>query len=174
MFRIQACAFYLFYFLFHCIHLATFQVPLIKMTGVFSPDLFQLLIWDLPLQVDERRAPLRTWENACGPTGRKQPAEVDEYRTVPIKVDPECRWVRIVSRSLLLHLTSAFLLTYSAYFILLKNEVWFACSSLQERRLSTQTSESIIMGFHEDSGMCPADIIVSKLFKYPSTPHNFY
>ncbi|XP_039647719.1 cyclin N-terminal domain-containing protein 2 isoform X3 [Perca fluviatilis] len=64
------------------------------------------------LKADERRAPLRTWSNACGPIDRWQPVEVEESRMAPVKMEPEHRW---------------------------------------ERRLSAQTSEGIIMGFHEDS-----------------------
>ncbi|XP_035536252.1 cyclin N-terminal domain-containing protein 2 isoform X2 [Morone saxatilis] len=73
---------------------------------------------DLHKKADERRAPLRTWANACGPIDRWQPVEVDESRMAPVKMETECRW---------------------------------------ERRLSTQTSEDIIMGFHEDSRTCSAD-----------------
>lgn len=46
------------------------------------------------LQADERRAPLRTWANACGPIDRWQPVEVDESRMAPVKMETECRWVR--------------------------------------------------------------------------------
>ncbi|XP_051255126.1 cyclin N-terminal domain-containing protein 2 isoform X3 [Dicentrarchus labrax] len=73
---------------------------------------------DLHKKADERRAPLRTWANACGPIDRWQPVEVEESRMAPVKMETECRW---------------------------------------ERRLSTQTSEDIIMGFHEDSRTCSAD-----------------
>ncbi|XP_051255125.1 cyclin N-terminal domain-containing protein 2 isoform X2 [Dicentrarchus labrax] len=72
---------------------------------------------DLHKKADERRAPLRTWANACGPIDRWQPVEVEESRMAPVKMETECRW---------------------------------------ERRLSTQTSEDIIMGFHEDSRTCSA------------------
>ncbi|XP_026232597.1 cyclin N-terminal domain-containing protein 2 isoform X1 [Anabas testudineus] len=72
---------------------------------------------DLHKKVDERRAPLRMWANACGPLDRWQPVEVDESRVAPVKKEPERRW---------------------------------------ERRLSIQTSEGIIMGFHEDSQTCLA------------------
>uniref|UniRef100_A0A8C4GKW8 Cyclin P n=1 Tax=Dicentrarchus labrax TaxID=13489 RepID=A0A8C4GKW8_DICLA len=47
----------------------------------------------LPLQADERRAPLRTWANACGPIDRWQPVEVEESRMAPVKMETECRWV---------------------------------------------------------------------------------
>ncbi|XP_031717033.1 cyclin-P isoform X1 [Anarrhichthys ocellatus] len=67
---------------------------------------------DLHKKADERRAPLRTWSNACGPIDRWQPVEVDESRMAPVKMELEHRW---------------------------------------ERRLSAQTSEGILMGFHEDS-----------------------
>ena len=37
-------------------------------------------------------------------------------------------------------------------------------SALQERRLSTQTNEDIIMGFHEDSRTCSdGSVIIMKL-----------
>uniref|UniRef100_A0A665V1N9 Cyclin N-terminal domain containing 2 n=1 Tax=Echeneis naucrates TaxID=173247 RepID=A0A665V1N9_ECHNA len=42
---------------------------------------------------DERRAPLRTWANACGPIDRWQPVEVDEPRMAPVKMEPERKWV---------------------------------------------------------------------------------
>ncbi|XP_073345973.1 cyclin-P isoform X1 [Pagrus major] len=71
---------------------------------------------DLHKKADERRAPLRTWANACVPIDRWQPVEVDESRMASVKMETECRW---------------------------------------ERRLS-QTSEDIIMGFHEDSQTCSA------------------
>ncbi|XP_063762471.1 cyclin N-terminal domain-containing protein 2 isoform X1 [Eleginops maclovinus] len=61
-------------------------------------------------QADERRAPLRTWSNACRTIDRWQPVEVEE--SSPVKMEPVRRW---------------------------------------ERRLSAQTSESIIMGFNDDS-----------------------
>ncbi|CAG6006395.1 unnamed protein product [Menidia menidia] len=85
---------------------------------------------DLHKKVDERRAPLRTWANACGPIDRRQPAEVEEPKTVPARVEPERRW---------------------------------------ERRLSTQTSESIIMGFHEDSQTCSAadECVENAVLLYP-------
>ncbi|XP_020500267.1 cyclin N-terminal domain-containing protein 2 isoform X1 [Labrus bergylta] len=67
---------------------------------------------DLHKKADERRAPLRTWANACGPIDRWQPVEVEESRMAPVKMETEHRW---------------------------------------ERRLSTQTSEGILLGFHEDS-----------------------
>ncbi|KAE8295534.1 Cyclin N-terminal domain-containing protein 2 [Larimichthys crocea] len=67
---------------------------------------------DLHKKADERRAPLRTWANACMPIDRWQPVEVDESRMAPVKMETEHRW---------------------------------------ERRLSKQTNEDIIMGFHEDS-----------------------
>ncbi|KAM9358635.1 cyclin-P [Symphorus nematophorus] len=67
---------------------------------------------DLHKKADERRAPLRTWANACGPIDCWQPVEVDESRMAPVKMETERRW---------------------------------------ERRLSAQTSEDIIMGFHEDN-----------------------
>ncbi|KAL7399756.1 hypothetical protein ABVT39_001176 [Epinephelus coioides] len=82
---------------------------------------------DLHKRVDERRAPLRTWSNACGLIDRWQPVEVDESRMAPVKMEPERRW---------------------------------------ERRLSTQTSEGIIMGFHEDT--CSADGCVEEpVLLYP-------
>ncbi|XP_042343015.1 cyclin N-terminal domain-containing protein 2 isoform X2 [Plectropomus leopardus] len=73
---------------------------------------------DLHKKADERRAPLRTRLNACGPIDCWRPAEVDESRMAPVKMEPERRW---------------------------------------ERRLSTQTSEGILMGFHEDSQTRSAD-----------------
>ncbi|XP_044057184.1 cyclin N-terminal domain-containing protein 2 isoform X2 [Siniperca chuatsi] len=73
---------------------------------------------DLHKKADERRAPLRTWANACGPIDRWQPVGTDESRMAPVKMEPERRW---------------------------------------ERRLSMQTSEGIIMGFHEDSRTRSAD-----------------
>ncbi|KAM4590457.1 cyclin-P [Fundulus diaphanus] len=72
---------------------------------------------DLHKKADERRAPLRSWTNACGSVDRCQPVEVEESRTAPVRMEPERRW---------------------------------------ERRLSTQTAEGIIMGFHEDSRTCKA------------------
>ncbi|KAM4566647.1 cyclin-P [Odontesthes bonariensis] len=77
---------------------------------------------DLHKKADERRVPLRTWSNTCGPVERRQPAEVEESRIAAVKIEPERRW---------------------------------------ERRLSTQTSESIIMGFHEDSRRCSAGSVVA-------------
>ncbi|XP_043974878.1 cyclin N-terminal domain-containing protein 2 isoform X2 [Gambusia affinis] len=44
---------------------------------------------DLHKKADERRAPLRTWANACGPIDRCQPVEVEES-----KMEPERRWER--------------------------------------------------------------------------------
>ncbi|KAM7413488.1 hypothetical protein PAMA_020736 [Pampus argenteus] len=76
---------------------------------------------DLHKKADERRAPLRTWANACGPKDRWQPVEVDESRMAPVKMEPERRW----------------------------------------DRLSAQTSEGIIMGFHEDSRTCSAGSVIS-------------
>ncbi|XP_023207643.1 cyclin N-terminal domain-containing protein 2 isoform X2 [Xiphophorus maculatus] len=49
---------------------------------------------DLHKKADERRAPLRTWTNACGPIDRFQPVEVEESRTAPDKMEPESRWER--------------------------------------------------------------------------------
>nr|XP_046246375.1 cyclin N-terminal domain-containing protein 2 isoform X3 [Scatophagus argus] len=72
---------------------------------------------DLHKKADERRAPLRTWANACGPIDRWQPVESDDSRMAPVKMETESRW---------------------------------------ERRLLTQTSEDIIMGFNEDSQTHPA------------------
>ncbi|KAM3615630.1 uncharacterized protein V6R79_005327 [Siganus canaliculatus] len=72
---------------------------------------------DLHKKADERRAPLRTWANACGPIDLWQPVQVDELRMGPIEMETESRW---------------------------------------ERRLSTQTSEDILMGFHEERQMHPA------------------
>ncbi|KAL6116417.1 ccnp [Pungitius sinensis] len=67
---------------------------------------------DFHKKADERRAPLRTWSNACGPVDRCQPeAEVVESKMAPVKMEPERRW---------------------------------------ERRLSAQTSDGILMGFHDD------------------------
>lgn len=48
----------------------------------------------LSLQADERRAPLRTRANACGPLARWQPVGVDESRVAPVKMETERRWVR--------------------------------------------------------------------------------
>ncbi|XP_059186497.1 cyclin N-terminal domain-containing protein 2 isoform X2 [Centropristis striata] len=47
---------------------------------------------DLHKKADERRAPLRTWSNACGPIDRWQPVEVDESRMAPVKMEPVRRW----------------------------------------------------------------------------------
>ncbi|KAF0030778.1 hypothetical protein F2P81_017509 [Scophthalmus maximus] len=80
---------------------------------------------DLHKKADDRRAPLRTWANACGPIDRWQPVEVDEPKMAPVKMEPEPperRW---------------------------------------ERRLSAQTSDGIIMGFHED-GQTHSDDVVDK------------
>ncbi|XP_071351799.1 cyclin-P isoform X1 [Trachinotus anak] len=52
---------------------------------------------DLHKKADERRAPLRTWANTCGPIDRWQPAEVDESRMAPVKMEPERRWERRLS-----------------------------------------------------------------------------
>ncbi|XP_058490353.1 cyclin N-terminal domain-containing protein 2 [Solea solea] len=52
---------------------------------------------DLHKKADERRAPLRTWANACGPIDRWQPAEVEESRMAPVKMEPERRWERSIS-----------------------------------------------------------------------------
>ncbi|XP_008306746.1 cyclin-P isoform X2 [Cynoglossus semilaevis] len=49
---------------------------------------------DLHKKADERRAPLRTWANACGPVDRWQPAEAEESRMVPVRMEPDCRWDR--------------------------------------------------------------------------------
>ncbi|XP_068440326.1 cyclin-P [Clinocottus analis] len=83
---------------------------------------------DLHKKADERRAPLRTWSNACGPIDRWQPVEVEESRMSPVKMEPEHRW---------------------------------------ERRLSAQTSEGIILGFHEDSLTGSADGCVEPVLLYP-------
>uniref|UniRef100_A0A673BN41 Cyclin N-terminal domain containing 2 n=1 Tax=Sphaeramia orbicularis TaxID=375764 RepID=A0A673BN41_9TELE len=48
------------------------------------------------LQVDERRAPLKSWANACGPKECWQ-SVVDESRMALIKMEPERRWVCIWS-----------------------------------------------------------------------------
>lgn len=47
----------------------------------------------LPLQVDERRAPLRTWANASGPVDHWQSMEVDEPRMAPVRMELGGRWV---------------------------------------------------------------------------------
>lgn len=73
---------------------------------------------DFHKKADERRAPLRTWSNACGPVDRCQPVEVEESKAAPVKMEPERRW---------------------------------------ERRLSAQTSDGILMGFHDDSLTQSAD-----------------
>ncbi|XP_049928497.1 cyclin N-terminal domain-containing protein 2 isoform X1 [Epinephelus moara] len=83
---------------------------------------------DLHKKADERRAPLRTWSNACGPIDRWQPVEVDESRMAPVKMEPERRW---------------------------------------ERRLSTQTSEGIIMGFHEDTCSAADGCVEEPVLLYP-------
>ncbi|XP_070685905.1 cyclin-P isoform X2 [Pempheris klunzingeri] len=87
---------------------------------------------DLHKKADERRAPLRTWANACGPIDRWQPVEADESRMAPVKMEPERRW---------------------------------------ERRLSTQTSEGIIMGFHEDSRTCSAACVADGCVEEPVLLH---
>uniref|UniRef100_A0A3P8UA80 Cyclin P n=1 Tax=Amphiprion percula TaxID=161767 RepID=A0A3P8UA80_AMPPE len=51
----------------------------------------------LSLQADERRAPLRAWANACGPVDRWQAVEVEEPRMDQVKMEPECRWVWLLS-----------------------------------------------------------------------------
>lgn len=73
---------------------------------------------DLHKKADERRAPLRTWANACGPKDRWQPIEVEES----VKKETERRW---------------------------------------DRMLSAQTTNDIILGFHEDSQTCSADSVIS-------------
>ncbi|TKS81316.1 G2/mitotic-specific cyclin-B [Collichthys lucidus] len=47
---------------------------------------------DLHKKADERRAPLRTWANTCGPIDRWQPVEVEESRMAPVKMETEHRW----------------------------------------------------------------------------------
>ncbi|XP_075998747.1 cyclin-P [Genypterus blacodes] len=70
-------------------------------------------VLDFHKKAEEKRAPLRTWANACGPKDRWQPpVEAEETRMAPVKMEPESRW---------------------------------------DRRLSMPTTESILMGFHEDS-----------------------
>ncbi|MEQ2179256.1 hypothetical protein GOODEAATRI_022795 [Goodea atripinnis] len=52
---------------------------------------------DLHKKADEKRAPLRTWANACGSIDRCQPVEVEESRAAPVKMEPERRWVGLLS-----------------------------------------------------------------------------
>lgn len=48
-------------------------------------------------------------------------------------------------------------------------------SSLQERRLSTQTNEDIIMGFHEDSRTCSVgSVIIMKLVFFKGALFSFF
>ncbi|RVE64534.1 hypothetical protein OJAV_G00127000 [Oryzias javanicus] len=79
---------------------------------------------DLHKKADDRRVPLRARANACGPVDRRQPAETDESRMAPAKMETE--------------------------------------SSRWERRLSAQTSESIILGFHVDSKASSAETVADK------------
>uniref|UniRef100_UPI0037E8A454 cyclin-P n=1 Tax=Semicossyphus pulcher TaxID=241346 RepID=UPI0037E8A454 len=79
---------------------------------------------DLHKKADERRAPLRTWANACGPIDRWQPVEVQEPRMAPVKMETEHRW---------------------------------------ERRLSTQTNEGILLGFHKDSRRCSSGKVIEDI-----------
>ncbi|KAI3354465.1 hypothetical protein L3Q82_018985 [Scortum barcoo] len=44
---------------------------------------------DLHKKADERRAPLRTWANACGPIDHWQPVKVDESRMALVKIETE-------------------------------------------------------------------------------------
>ncbi|XP_061576205.1 cyclin N-terminal domain-containing protein 2 [Cololabis saira] len=95
---------------------------------------------DLHKKADEKRAPLRTRANASGAAERRPPAEAEESRTAPVKIEPERRW---------------------------------------ERRLSAQTSEGIIMGFHEESRICPAqsaaaDECVEHMLLYPCGLQSFH
>uniref|UniRef100_A0A8C9RWS2 Cyclin P n=1 Tax=Scleropages formosus TaxID=113540 RepID=A0A8C9RWS2_SCLFO len=46
------------------------------------------------LHKKEKRAPLRTWANACIPKERRPPADSDETRGGHCKAEPERRWVR--------------------------------------------------------------------------------
>uniref|UniRef100_A0A3P9I680 Cyclin N-terminal domain containing 2 n=1 Tax=Oryzias latipes TaxID=8090 RepID=A0A3P9I680_ORYLA len=52
---------------------------------------------DLHKKADERRVPLRARANACAPTDRRQPAETDESRMAPVKMETESRWERRLS-----------------------------------------------------------------------------
>ncbi|XP_047449887.1 cyclin N-terminal domain-containing protein 2 [Mugil cephalus] len=84
---------------------------------------------DLHKKADERRAPLRPWANACGPIDRWQPADAEESRMAPVKMEPQRRW---------------------------------------ERRLSAQTSDGIIMGYHDSVGACSLDGCVDEpVLLYP-------
>ncbi|XP_056138821.1 cyclin N-terminal domain-containing protein 2 [Lampris incognitus] len=49
---------------------------------------------DLPRKAEERRAPLRTLPNTCGPKDRWQSLEGDEPPGVPVKPEAEHRWDR--------------------------------------------------------------------------------
>ncbi|KAM8903746.1 cyclin-P isoform 3-T3 [Spinachia spinachia] len=95
---------------------------------------------DFHKKADERRAPLRTWSNACGPVDRCQPVEVEESKMAPVKMEPERRWVRLCWPS------SSPNTFHGSCDPLSKKR----CLILQERRLSAQTSDGIIMGFHDD------------------------
>ncbi len=64
----------------------------LRVSRITSVSVQRLFV--LSLQADERRAPLRTWANACGPIDRWQPVEVDESRMAPVKMETERRWVR--------------------------------------------------------------------------------
>ncbi|KAL4647370.1 cyclin N-terminal domain-containing protein 2-like [Arapaima gigas] len=46
------------------------------------------------LHKKEKRAPLRTWANACLPKERRPPADSEEPRAVHCKTEPERRWPR--------------------------------------------------------------------------------
>uniref|UniRef100_A0A3B3HM04 Cyclin P n=1 Tax=Oryzias latipes TaxID=8090 RepID=A0A3B3HM04_ORYLA len=83
---------------------------------------------DLHKKADERRVPLRARANACAPTDRRQPAETDESRMAPVKMETESRW---------------------------------------ERRLSAQTNESIILGFHVDSRASSAETVADECVEKP-------
>ncbi|XP_071774267.2 cyclin-P [Centroberyx gerrardi] len=54
---------------------------------------------DLHKKAEEKRAPLRTWANACGPKDRWQALEGDEPRMAPVKMEPVRRWDRRLSVS---------------------------------------------------------------------------
>ncbi|XP_074534863.1 cyclin-P isoform X2 [Halichoeres trimaculatus] len=52
---------------------------------------------DLHKKADERRVPLRTLANACGPIDRWQATEVEESRMTSVKMETDCRWERCLS-----------------------------------------------------------------------------
>lgn len=51
---------------------------------------------DLHKKVDDRRALLKSWAKACDPQDCWQVIEMNDSRLAPIKLEPECRWDRML------------------------------------------------------------------------------